>query len=72
VLSFFNVTPSAEEMKTIEQTIGLYAKEVSATRPFVADSEIKKQTASELVRKMAARWASEPYHQLEQKRLQQS
>ncbi|HJP94415.1 MAG TPA: hypothetical protein VJ875_20815 [Pyrinomonadaceae bacterium] len=72
VLSFFNVNPSAEEMKSIERMIGLYSKEVSATRPFVADSESKEQTASKLVREMAAKWASEAYRQLEQKRLERS
>ena len=72
VLSFFNVNPSAEEMKRVERVIGTYSKEVSATRPFVADSETKQQTASDLVREMAGRWANEPYRQLEQKRLEQS
>ena len=72
VLSLFNVNPSAEEMKTVERVIGTYSKEVSATRPFVADSETKQQTASDLVREMAGKWANEPYCQLEQKRLEQS
>jgi hypothetical protein len=72
VLNFFNVNPSPEEKQKIERVIEIYSKEVSATRPFVADAEMKQQTASELVHEMARKWASEPYHQLEQKRLEQS
>jgi len=71
MLRFFNVNPTTEEMKTIERVSGLYSKEVSARRPFVADAELKQRTASGLIREMAEKWASRPYHQLEQKRLEQ-
>ena len=70
VLKFFQVSPSAQELEAIARTSGVYAKEISGTRPFVADAEAKQQSASTLVREMAARWAEEPYRQLEQKREQ--
>src|SRR5215207_3321000 len=35
VLSFFNVSPSPEELERIARTSGVYSKEVSATRSFV-------------------------------------
>jgi hypothetical protein len=70
VLRFFNVVPTTEEMKTIERTSGIYSKESSATRAFFADAEVKQQTASLLIRAMADKWASTPYHQLEQKRVE--
>jgi hypothetical protein len=68
VLKFFKVSPSAQELETIARASGVYAKEVSGTRPFVADTDAKQKLASNLVREMAARWANEPYQQLEQKR----
>ena len=68
VLEFFNVSPTAEELEAITRTSGVYAKEVSGTRPFVADAEAKQQRASDLIREMAARWANEPYQCLEEKR----
>jgi hypothetical protein len=71
MLRFFNANPTTEEMKTIERVSGLYSKEVSARRPFVADAELKQQAASGLIREMAEKWASGPYHQLEQKRVEQ-
>ena len=70
VLRFFNVAPTTEEMKTIARGSMIYSKESSATRVFVADAEVKQQTASTLIRAMADKWASAPYHQLEQKRLE--
>ena len=70
VLSFFNVRPSTEEMNTIARGSGVYSKEVSGTRGFIADAEAKQKRASDLVREMAATWAIEPYRLLEQKRLQ--
>jgi len=71
-LNFFNVNLSAEEMKTIEHVTGIYSKEIAATRRFVADADVKQQDASAGVREMAEKWASEPYHRLEQKRLEQA
>ena len=71
-LQFFNVSPSLEERETIARTSRLYSKEASGTRAFVADADAKQQLASGLIREMAARWASEPYRLLEQKRLNQS
>ena len=70
VLRFFNVVPTTEDMETIERGSGNYSKESSATCAFVADAEVKQQTASALIRAMADKWASGPYHQLEQKRLE--
>jgi hypothetical protein len=68
VLRFFKVSLSSEEIETIARTSGVYSKEVSGTRAFVSDVDAKQKLASDLVREMSARWASEPYQLLEQKR----
>ena len=68
VLEFFKVSPSTQELEAIARASGVYAKEVSGTRPFVADADAKQKLASPLVREMAARWANEPYQRLEEKR----
>ena len=68
VLEFFKVSPSAQELEAIARASGVYAKEISGTRPFVADGDAKRKRASDLIREMAARWANEPYQRLEQKR----
>jgi hypothetical protein len=70
VLEFFKVSPSPQEMDAIARASGVYAKEVSGTRPFVADAGTKQSLASDLIREVAARWSNEPYRRLEQKRLQ--
>jgi hypothetical protein len=67
VLNFFNVRPSTEETEEIARGSRFYSK---GTREFVSDTQIKQLGASDLVREMAAAWASEPYHLLEQKRLE--
>lgn len=69
VLRFFKVSPSADEVSTIERESRVYSKEASGTRTFVADSDAKNKLASELIRDMADTWATEPYRLLEQKRL---
>lgn len=69
VLSFFKVSPAAEELVTIARAGSVYSKEVSGTRAFVDDAEAKQKLASERVREAATAWAIEPYRQLEQKRL---
>src|SRR5262249_26969216 len=68
VLEFFKVSPSAQEREAIARASGVYAKEVSGTRPFVADVDAKQKLASDLVREMAGRWANDPYRRLEEKR----
>jgi len=65
VLNFFKVDPSTEELETIARTSGVYSKEASGTRAFVADIDRKQKLASDLVREMSERWASEPYKNLE-------
>jgi hypothetical protein len=65
ILNFFNVNLSTEELETIARTSGVYSKEVSGTRAFVADIDTKQKLASDLVREMSERWASEPYRLLE-------
>jgi len=70
VLKFFKVSPSAQELGAIARTSGVYAKEITGTRPFVADSDAKQKLASDLIREMSSRWAEEPYRRLEQKRQQ--
>jgi hypothetical protein len=67
VLKFFKVSPSTEEMEAIARTSGVYSKEASGTRTFVADIETKQKLASDLIREMSERWASEPYRLLEEK-----
>ncbi|HEU5459294.1 MAG TPA: hypothetical protein VFU83_02320, partial [Pyrinomonadaceae bacterium] len=69
VLRFFNVSPSADEISAIGRGSRAYSKEVSGTRAFVADSAAKHELASDLIREMAKRWSTEPYRQLEEKRL---
>jgi hypothetical protein len=68
-LNFFGVKPAAAEMETIARQSQTYSKSISADRAFVADTDAKQRAASELVRKVAQRWAYEPYRQLEQNRL---
>ena len=68
VLSFFKVNLSSEELETITRTSGVYSKEVSGTRAFVSDVDVKQKLASDLVREMSERWANGPYRLLEQKR----
>lgn len=70
VLSFFKVSPTAQELETISRATGIYAKEVSGARLFAPDSDAKQKLASPEVRAMAAAWANEPYQRLEQKRRQ--
>jgi hypothetical protein len=69
VLRFFNVSPSSNEIDEIARRSGLYSKEASGTREFVADGHAKQQRASVLIREMAAAWANEPYRLLEEKRM---
>lgn len=68
VLDFFEVSPSTAELEAIARASGVYSKEVSGTRSFVADAGAKQKLASDRVREMAATWAIEPYRLLEQKR----
>ena len=68
VLKFFKINVSTDELETIARTSGVYSKEVSGTRAFVADADAKQKLASDLVREMSERWADEPYRLLEQKR----
>ncbi|HEV8169191.1 MAG TPA: hypothetical protein VGP59_07580 [Pyrinomonadaceae bacterium] len=71
VLEFFNVSPSPQELEAIARTRGIYSKEISGTRPFVADADAKQKRASDLIRKATDAWSNEAYQQLEQKRLRQ-
>jgi formyltetrahydrofolate synthetase len=66
VLSFFKVSLSSEELETIARTCRVYSKEASGTRAFVDDAEAKQNLASDLVREMSERWASESYRLLEE------
>ena len=65
ILKFFKVNPSSEELETITRTSGVYSKEASGTRAFTRDSHTKQKLASNLIREMSERWASEPYRLLE-------
>jgi hypothetical protein len=69
MLRFFKVSPSTDELETIARASQTYSKEASGTRMFVADTEAKQKLASGAVREAAAKWATEPYQLLEQKRL---
>ena len=71
VLEFFKVSPSPQELEAIARAGGVYSKEVSGTRPFVADSSAKQKLASNSILKAAAAWSNEAYQRLEQKRLNQ-
>jgi hypothetical protein len=65
VLNFFHIDPSTEELETIARTSRVYSKEASGTRAFVADVDAKQKLASDLIREMSERWASEAYRNLE-------
>jgi hypothetical protein len=65
IMNFFNVRPSPEELEKIASGSRIYSKEVSGTRKFVADAETKQKFATNYVREVAERWASEPYALLE-------
>src|SRR6185369_16344935 len=67
VLNFFKVDLSTEEMETIARIMKAYSKEASGTRAFVADTETKQKLASDFIRELSERWATEPYRLLEQK-----
>jgi hypothetical protein len=71
-LKFFGVRPSAAELDGIAARSETYSKAVSQNRAFVADSEQKRQAASDLIREVAETWAGKPYQLLEQKRLELS
>ena len=68
VLEFFGIKPAATEMETIARQTQKYSKAASGERAFVGDVEAKQLAATDLVRKMAERWAAEPYQLLEQNR----
>jgi hypothetical protein len=68
VLEFFGVKPAATEMEIIARQTQKYSKAASGERAFVADTEAKRQAASDLVRAMAERWANSSYQLLEQYR----
>lgn len=70
VLSFFKVSPAAEELDAIARASNVYSKEVSGMHTFTADADAKQKLASDRVREAATAWAIEPYRQLEQKRLE--
>ena len=72
VLSFFKVGLSTEELESIKRASQTYSKEASGSRMFVADTDAKQQHASEAVREAAAKWATEPYELLDQKRLERT
>lgn len=69
VLKFFGVETTAAEMKTIARQTQKYSKAASGERVFVADAAAKQAAATDLVREMAAAWATDSYQLLEQKRL---
>lgn len=69
VLNFFKIDLSSEELDTIARTSGIYSKEASGTRAFVADADTKLRLATDLIREMSERWAGGPYRLLEQKRI---
>jgi hypothetical protein len=70
-LQFFGVSPGPAEMETIARQSQTYSKSTAA-RAFAADSTVKQNAATDLVREMADQWAAKPYQLLEQKRLEYS
>jgi hypothetical protein len=70
VLRFFKVSPSTAELETIERESQVYSKEAYVKRTFSADTDAKQKLASGAAREAAAKWATEPYQLLEQKRLE--
>ena len=65
ILSFFKVEVSSKGLERIASSSRIYSKEASGTREFSPDADVKQRVASDLVRKMAERWAMQPYHLLE-------
>ncbi|HET6976893.1 MAG TPA: hypothetical protein VFI24_11250 [Pyrinomonadaceae bacterium] len=72
VLRFFKVSPSTQELETIEQGSRRYSKEASSSRVFVADADAKQHLATAAIREAAAKWATGPYQLLEEKRLERT
>jgi hypothetical protein len=66
-LQFFGASLTAAELDAISSRSSFYSK-AAHDRPFVSDSETKRQNASDLVREVAERWATQPYSLLEQER----
>lgn len=67
ILKFFKIRASNEERERIAGGSRIYSKEISGARKFTPDADAKQRVASDLVRKMAERWAMKPYHLLEEK-----
>jgi hypothetical protein len=67
----YNELSISSVLEAIARTREIYSKEVSGTRPFVADADAKQKLASDLIRKATAAWSNEAYQRLEQKRLRQ-
>lgn len=65
ILNFFKVEVSSKGLERIASSSRIYSKEASGTREFSPDADAKQKVASDLVRKMAERWATTPYHLLE-------
>lgn len=65
ILDFFKIQASNEELERIASSSRTYSKEISGARRFTPDADAKQRVASDLVRKMAERWAMKPYHLLE-------
>lgn len=65
ILSFFKIQASNEELEKIASGSRIYSKEIRGAREFIPDADAKQRVASDLVRKMAERWAMKPYHLLE-------
>jgi hypothetical protein len=72
VLRFFKVSPTTAEQEKFEREGQMYSKQADLKRAFVADTNTKQKLASDAVREAAAKWATEPYQLLEQKRLEQT
>jgi hypothetical protein len=60
IARFFGATPAPSEVAAIRNVAGVYSKE-QTRRPFVPDSEEKRQAASPLIRELSEKWAMESY-----------
>ncbi|PWT94047.1 MAG: hypothetical protein C5B55_03365 [Blastocatellia bacterium] len=65
-LEFFNVEASREEADAIQRATAVYSKDASQSLSFVNDSDMKRRSATKLVRDLVEQWAVRAYDVLEQ------
>ncbi len=65
IASHFQITFTPLEIERMNELARVNAKDIQSVQKFDGDSTVKQRKASDLIRKMAATWVSEPIRQLE-------